>query len=1415
MGRALFLHHTQEGAVHRSVNIYLQIGIGLLPGAIGTVFFLLKRRAFNFGKICMSLGLLGVCGMMMGTGIYHFRETASGKRQITREQTIQMANAMAAEGAYGLAGEVISEYGESFGYDEESRLLHARIAAMNADYQAAAALYQNLLEETGQTVIAKDSPEIRYVEQESGTVIAPGTDVSEAETRTETSGDTGEVDAGEDDLPACIRQEIQDQYKLSDDLLQYAKNVDQVLNGTGEESKGAEKRVFRNMMQTNPEYADLECVSKAKTKIYVITGNYGDIIKELDENSSYHEWITASELYLNGLVSQKDFPEEYQKINKADLNEINSQLRELYKQLLKDQEYTKQELADLKKRIDAVSSQTSDQIASVLKGQLSSIAEEDRNREQSKTHLELSKIENSSGNETAMGNQIDSAIRKAPSSQDSLYKSEMSKLNDIISKEDSNLNNLTSIPNHVTTIIDNSLTIDVKNTIYNPSGQTGQSEKSFEKSMTDHINAVRASVIIGKIDASGFPTVQAAVCIDNENNLPEEELKKKIRVYDCGNEITDYKLEKIQYSQANLMLLCDVSGSMERAIGSLRRAAAAFVENCNSDERIGFAAFSNYLEEHQTFESSNAVIMNAIQNMEADGGTELYRSIGEVLKDFPANPDVCNILIAMTDGRDNNSMSGDVLSSIASAAREKGVSIYTLGLGVEIDAASLQAVAKAANGEFMYLTDESSLSTFFNKLHAQTRNQYRITYEGKNSVSTMRELEISMPEANTRDKKTYYAGSSQVSGGGTVQDDPVFATPLDGKMEITGIMPRSIRKTAKAGQGYVKEKVYLKGSGFTEENKPSVTFKGTVTQEIDVTYIDEETCQLLIPADMAVGSYWAVIKSENDILELPNAFYIEPEGGSHVTTYGAYTFTAYEWSENNGVTVLNGNVTMNGWLHFKGEVTLQGDLNQDARIQITDNSGSYITLDSAAAKNDFAKKILEKGISMEIPALGAFHLYNDILHSQDAEHYQVDMITPKSKLDLALMLVLPEPQIQVYPDALSITFYNSIYKNPLLTKVISMTNPMKKSSASVAGSVTAETSSLPFEFSGSARLSNQTLGIKASIKAEDEEQTETAKSLQERTGSQMMKTVSLKYPEAGKILNAPVQIKGVRGSIDTAENELKLGADVSFEIMDDESALGFDIKFKSMKMDGLCLKADLGAYSIKIPTTPLPLSVTGLSAETGGVQDFLESGELGKLELSGGITIETGRIRDVFPRFHMFDDVSLLKLDDATIKVKFSPFSITGEASVKLLDEVELLSTKAELGTFDADPSDNSLLQIHREQVKGLSIQATQGIKLGGNEKPYELTMTGTGKLSANSAFTGLIKRGTMIARFTWWKFKIEENANGEVACGFYQADNGEHYFVVIAKGMKSDGKTADIFLTVDKNAELGGRPSGMLPGHG
>lgn len=117
---------------------------------------------------------------------------------------------------------------------------------------------------------------------------------------------------------------------------------------------------------------------------------------------------------------------------------------------------------------------------------------------------------------------------------------------------------------------------------------------------------------------------------------------------------------------------------------------------------------------------------------------------------------------------------------------------------------------------------------------------------------------------------------------------------------------------------------------------------------------------------MAVGSYNVEVTIDGKKKIIQNGFSVIVQGDEKKTAFGPYVFTSSEKIENGyGNYTLRGAVTMNGWLHFKGDVVLSGDLEEGGSIQVSDYSGSYVEFDTATAEG-IGSFLAEKGVSLDV-----------------------------------------------------------------------------------------------------------------------------------------------------------------------------------------------------------------------------------------------------------------------------------------------------------------------------------------------------------------------------------------------------------------------------------------------------------------
>lgn len=1374
------------------MNIWLQIGLGLLPGALVAIILLIKRRAFCFSAIFSTLLLMAGCGISLFFGGTALMEEGGMQVQMSEKKMMAFANALAEEGAYDAAIEVLEQYSSEYGYNDECRLLTARIAVLEGDFESAHGLYRYLCENT--ELISADAEEVVFVDIKWNNSTADLVMIDYLKSVGENIEDYGytesvyeDIKESEqktiDDIRRDIKNAIEDRYSITDECSDCAEAVAGILEvyddvsennyATEEESEEKEKdlrrygRTFEDIESNAPEYLAMECVEKARIKAYVISGDYEQIAEKLEEKASYHELMVVAELYMSGLVKESDFSEDYQKIDNQNADMIEDKLSAIYKDNSDD--LNKQEKKAFKERIEAISVQLEDPVLTSVKEELTDVAKEEAGTDATKVYLELAKIENYFGNETSTDSYLSTAIYSSPECEDDSYVSAMSQIITVISNDEENdKENIKNVSTYVENVLDHSLTVNVES-IVSPQNQIPieEEEKSvdFTRTTVDYVSRVKSAISIGKIDASGFEKIVSTVQIDSDYLTDVNEIKAALKVYDCGAEISDFTLKKINYEGSNIMLVCDVSGSMSGNIQDLRDAVVTFITDKNANEDIAVVTFDDTIVDTKFFGTPDDELIAFAQNMQIAGGTDIFSAVTNCLDGFSAEPEDNNVLILMTDGQDNYARDAETIyREIGNRALQKGITVYTMGLGTSVDTNYLSTIAGSGNGEFLYVSDSSSLSSFYDLLHAQVYNQYEITYQAKDTITmTGRTLEISMPDENLRDVKTY-----SLEGEGEGETGEGLA--VSNELSIQGMSPRYIYK------GMQDTTVRLKGSGFNKDSEISVKLNGNIDYSVTATYVDAETYELTIPASVAVGKYNVEISIDGKRKVLENGFSVIAKCGEKKIVFGPYVFTASEIIENDiDNRTLRGNVTMNGWLHFKGDVNIVGDVKESYSIKVSDLSGSYVQYDTATATG-FGQKIAQKGISIDLPALPYFTLYNDQQNLYDYDNYAVDDI----EIGVWAIYSLARFKtvvVRLYPDNISLYYDNATPELPFQDKIFGDSGKKEV---------------LSFDLKGEVKVTDKNVGMVAEAELGTEFDKNDAKQV--------------------AFISVPVWLNGKAGlKINTLKEEYSVSASVMLNFLDLEktsTGLSAEATWKdNLELDSVSLKARK-RNSIKLKTA-IPLEFNDFMFGASNIHDAVASGDWKKIKLTGGVSITSMKVKEYLPQLEKFvGNLSILSMPDTTASLCLSPFQIETNAKLVFLTKIQLAQAEVQIGNFDYT---NSLLQLDNEAVKGLRAKLKTGLMWQSENEEISLDLSGSGELNAHTRFVGAVYEGLAACDIKWWLFSAGQKKQGTYAVGFYKNHNDELQFIFRYRSQDSDGNVKGDFYYINEKGRIKKDKSGIL----
>ncbi|HEX5873443.1 MAG TPA: VWA domain-containing protein [Pyrinomonadaceae bacterium] len=210
----------------------------------------------------------------------------------------------------------------------------------------------------------------------------------------------------------------------------------------------------------------------------------------------------------------------------------------------------------------------------------------------------------------------------------------------------------------------------------------------------------------------------------------------------------------------NLVLLLDVSGSVEERMDFIRKAARDFLRTASPQDRISIISFRDDIQVISDFSTDREMLSRKLDEIDAGGGTALYDALGYVLSEpLRRVRGERTAIVVMSDGDDNKSFLP--FPAILQALGESGVLVYPLyvpsGLVPEASVPKPEVtidptrtryltlttraeeegrkLAEASGGVYYPIRRLADLQKAYDDVVAQLRSAYTITY-ASNSVST-------------------------------------------------------------------------------------------------------------------------------------------------------------------------------------------------------------------------------------------------------------------------------------------------------------------------------------------------------------------------------------------------------------------------------------------------------------------------------------------------------------------------------------------------------------------------------------------------------------------------------------------------------------------------------------------------------
>ncbi|HKU77983.1 MAG TPA: VWA domain-containing protein [Pyrinomonadaceae bacterium] len=210
----------------------------------------------------------------------------------------------------------------------------------------------------------------------------------------------------------------------------------------------------------------------------------------------------------------------------------------------------------------------------------------------------------------------------------------------------------------------------------------------------------------------------------------------------------------------NLVLLLDVSGSVEERMDFIRKAARDFLRTTSPQDKISIISFRDDIQVISDFSTDREMLSRKLDEIDAGGGTALYDALGYVLSEqIKRLRGERTAIVVMSDGDDNKSFLP--FPAILEALSESGALVYPLyvpsGLVPEASVPKPEItidplrtryltlttraddegrkLAAASGGIYYPIRRLEDLQKAYDDVVAQLRSAYTITY-ASNSVST-------------------------------------------------------------------------------------------------------------------------------------------------------------------------------------------------------------------------------------------------------------------------------------------------------------------------------------------------------------------------------------------------------------------------------------------------------------------------------------------------------------------------------------------------------------------------------------------------------------------------------------------------------------------------------------------------------
>ena len=233
--------------------------------------------------------------------------------------------------------------------------------------------------------------------------------------------------------------------------------------------------------------------------------------------------------------------------------------------------------------------------------------------------------------------------------------------------------------------------------------------------------SIAAALMLALTCIAGLASAQSGQRVVMETRLSQTVLARQAnnQVY-LDVALQPARIESTTRVPLNIALVIDKSGSMSGSnkIGYAREAAMSIIDQLESYDRVSIVTFDSNVQVllPSMLASDKEAIKRMIAGIATGSNTALHGGMttgaSEVRRHY--NNEFLNRVILLSDGKANVGPSSN--SQLASAARtlgDEGISVTTMGLGLDYNEDTMTAIADAAGGNYYFIESGDQMAYQF------------------------------------------------------------------------------------------------------------------------------------------------------------------------------------------------------------------------------------------------------------------------------------------------------------------------------------------------------------------------------------------------------------------------------------------------------------------------------------------------------------------------------------------------------------------------------------------------------------------------------------------------------------------------------------------------------------------------------